>query len=122
MKQPVVIIVLLFLLLILPKQKIFSQSQEKLSKEKIVQIAVNAFEQLEGKIKERMIIYDIANGKWEAKFEGLDREMAAKFDVLAGKDYQAVCLAIKPKPGLKGKNTWVFVDRSTGAVLALYVE
>jgi len=122
MKHAALIILLLFWLLILPRGGIFSQTQGQLSKEKIVQIALKAFEQLNGNIKERMIIYDVANGKWGAKFEQLDREMAAKFDVLAGKDYQAVCLAVKPKPGLKGKNTWVFVDRLSGAVLALYVE
>ncbi len=81
-----------------------------------------AFEKFEGRLQERVIIYDLENGKWRRKFETIDQGMAGKFDVLADRDYQAVCFAIKPKPGLKGKNVWVFVDRFTGTVLALYVE
>lgn len=101
--------------------KSFSQ-QEGLSKEEIVGIAIKAFEEKEGKITERVILYDVANGKWKAKFKTISEALAEKFVVLEDTDYQAVCLSIKPKPGLKGKNTWIFIDRSTGEVLAIYVE
>lgn len=119
MKNLILIIALISLFL--PVQKIFSQERE-LSKEEIVRIAMAAFEKLEGKLQERVIIYDLENGKWRRKFETIDEEIAGKFEVLEDRDYQAVCFAIKPKPGLKGKNVWVFVDRFTGIILALYGE
>jgi len=115
------ILIFTFAVLFLPTQKIFCQERE-LSKEEIVRVAMAAFEKLEGKLRERVIIYDQENGKWRMKFASLDEEMAGKFEVLEDRSYQAVCFALKPKPGLKGKNVWVFIDRFTGTVLALYVE
>jgi len=121
-RQGFILASLLILALFLPVQKKGQCQGYELSKEQIIQIAIEAFREKGGNLKERIIIYDIANGQWDMRFENLDKELAAKFDVLIGKNYQAIRFKLKPRPGLKGKDVWVFVDRITGAVLALYVE
>ena len=91
-------------------------------KEKLVQIAIQEFQKLGGKLSERRIIYDIDNGIWESKRVFFNKEMVSKLEVLSEKNYQAICFVLKPRPSLKGKNTWVFVDKMTGEVLVVYVE
>ncbi len=83
---------------------------------------MDAFQKAGGNLKERIVIYDVGNGRWEKSFGTLEQELISRFEVLLSGDYQAVCFALKPKPNLKGKNVWVFVDTATKEVLALYVE
>jgi len=111
----------LFLALCVPLVSVYCQSQA-LSKEQIVQIAVGEFQKLGGNLQQRIIVFDINNGKWERHFATIDRDLLAKFEVLLDKDYQAVCFAPKPRVSKEAKNIWVFIDRITGYVLALYVE
>lgn len=111
----------IILALSLPSLNLHSQ-ETILSKERIVRIAMDAFQKAGGNLKERIVIYDVGNGRWEKTFGILDQELISRFEVLLAGDYQAVCFALKPKPNLKGKNVWVFVDTATKEVLALYVE
>lgn len=83
---------------------------------------MDAFQKAGGSLKERIVIYDLGNGRWEKTFLTLDQELISRFEVLLAQDYQAVCFALKPKPNLKGKNVWVFVDIATGEAIALYVQ
>lgn len=94
-----------------------------LTKEQLVASAVGAFQKLGGRLSERIIIYDVNNWKWEKKFESLSKDgLADKFSCLEGMNYQAVCFKIKPKPNLRGHDIWVFVERNTGTILALYTD
>ena len=111
----------IILLLLTPFQAALSQN-DGLPKERMVRIAIEAFQKKGGNILERVIIFDVGNGRWRKKVKTLSQDIASKFGFLDVVDYQAICLAAKPNRRVNMPDVWIFLDRFTGEILCIYAE
>ncbi len=122
---------LLLIVLCFASSVAFSQT-DKLTKEKIIQIAVKKAQELGYKTKEMNIIYNEGNNfikkhltrngestyneatqKWDAAMPTTPEK---KYPELKDKEYKSVYFAPKAQ-GVKGGDLFVFIDADTGETL-----
>ncbi len=104
----------------------FCQNSKGLSKEEITRKAIAEYKKVtsDNFLKNRTIIYDDENKKWQEKLKYMISINTKNYEFLKAKNYQAVCFAFTPPPNEKwfGGDAWFFIDRITGVAITNYIE
>ncbi len=111
--------------------EVLSQSN-RLTKEQIIQIAINKAKELEYKTEDMDIVYDEDNKRikehlqrsgvstYNEKTKTWEKDLPTtpeqEYPELKDRDYQSVYFGPKGE-GIKGGDLWVFVDKNTGQVI-----